>query len=283
MKRAAAVALMVLGIAVPVCAQHGASHGGGFRGGGGFSGHSAPAFHGGFNTPSRGFTPSRPAMGARPVVPGSMRPGSFARRPSGPIGVRPGSPVNQMRKFSGYRAGGVPGTHGNRPEYSRDGHLRHPHRPRRPVYVSGFTYGIPYYGGLYYNAPYYTGSIGSDYIGYPDDGADSDGYDGSYPNYADGYAQPDDQGPPPPYEPTAEPEQQPAAPAPVPEKAEAVTLVFKDGRASEQIHNYILSRSTLSVLDGHHRDIPVDQLDLAATVKANRETGVDFRLPTSTQ
>jgi len=282
MKRAAAFALILIGTALPVCAQHGAAHGGGFHGGGGFSPHSAPAFHGGFGAPSRGVMPSRPAMGARPVVPGSLRPGSFVRRPSGPIGVRPGSgfPANRMRSFSGYGNRGISPTHGNRPEYSRDGHLRHPHRPRRPVYVSGFTYGFPYYGG-----PYYTGWLGPNYIGYPDDYGYDNGYDNSYQDNSNGYAdngsypQPDDQGPPPPYEPPAEPAQQPAVPTSIPENPETVTLVFKDGRASEQIHNYILSRSTLSVLDGHHRDIPVDQLDLAATQKANRDAGVDFRLP----
>jgi hypothetical protein len=78
-----------------------------------------------------------------------------------------------------------------------------------------------------------------------------------------------------------QPAQPAAAPAPAAENTEAVTLVFKDGRASEQIHNYILSRNTLSVLDGRHRDIPVDQLDLVATEKANREAGVDFHLPAS--
>jgi hypothetical protein len=67
--------------------------------------------------------------------------------------------------------------------------------------------------------------------------------------------------------------------APASESGESVTLVFKDGRPSEQIHNYILSRTTLSVLDQHRQDIPVDALDLAATQKANREAGVDFRLP----
>lgn len=35
----------------------------------------------------------------------------------------------------------------------------------------------------------------------------------------------------------------------------------------------------VSVWDQGHREIPVDQLDLAATVKLNRDAGVDFRLP----
>ena len=63
------------------------------------------------------------------------------------------------------------------------------------------------------------------------------------------------------------------------ESEDAVTLVFKDGRPSEQIHNYILTRTTLYVRDQHHRDIPLDQLDFAATQKLNRDAGVDFQLP----
>jgi hypothetical protein len=67
--------------------------------------------------------------------------------------------------------------------------------------------------------------------------------------------------------------------AAAPASQEAVTLVFADGRPSEQIHNYMLTRSTLFVLDQHHRDIPLDELDLAATAKVNHDAGIDFHLP----
>ena len=60
---------------------------------------------------------------------------------------------------------------------------------------------------------------------------------------------------------------------------DALTLVFADGRPSVQIHNYMLTRTTLYVLDAHRRDIPLDELDLAATAKVNRDAGIDFRLP----
>jgi hypothetical protein len=59
----------------------------------------------------------------------------------------------------------------------------------------------------------------------------------------------------------------------------AVTLVFKDGRPTEQINNYMLTRKTLFVQEQRLREIPVDQLDLAATEKVNQEVGVDFHLP----
>jgi hypothetical protein len=60
---------------------------------------------------------------------------------------------------------------------------------------------------------------------------------------------------------------------------EAVTLVFKDGRAPEKIYNYALTRTTLYVTDGRRREIPVAALDLAATEKVNRAAGVRFQLP----
>ena len=75
------------------------------------------------------------------------------------------------------------------------------------------------------------------------------------------------------------------APATQPESAPAhsgdafVTLVFRDGRPNEQIHNYMLTSTTLSVLDQGRRDIPVDQLDLSATARLNREAGIEFSLP----
>lgn len=67
--------------------------------------------------------------------------------------------------------------------------------------------------------------------------------------------------------------------APLLYDSDAVTLVFKDGRPPETIHNYALTRSTLYVTDGRRREIPVADLDLAATEKANREAGVSFELP----
>jgi hypothetical protein len=70
----------------------------------------------------------------------------------------------------------------------------------------------------------------------------------------------------------------PQVPARDPAPEEAVTLVFKDGRPAEQIHNYMLTRTTLYVRDQHHREIALDQLDLAATKKANKDAGVDFQL-----
>ena len=76
--------------------------------------------------------------------------------------------------------------------------------------------------------------------------------------------------------PSAAPE---ASATPAPSSEAPVTLVFKDGRPNQQIHNYLLTAGTLSVLDQHRREIPVDQIDLAATANVNREAGVEFSLP----
>jgi hypothetical protein len=71
----------------------------------------------------------------------------------------------------------------------------------------------------------------------------------------------------------------PAPATSAPSSEAPVTLVFKDGRPNEQIHNYLLTANTLSVLDLHRRDIPVEQIDLGATAKVNRDVGVEFTLP----
>jgi hypothetical protein len=64
-----------------------------------------------------------------------------------------------------------------------------------------------------------------------------------------------------------------------PSSQQAVTVIFKDGRPSEQIHNYLLTATTLTVLDQKYREIPVDQINLDATEETNRADGIDFRVP----
>ena len=87
-----------------------------------------------------------------------------------------------------------------------------------------------------------------------------------------------EQAPAPVYRAENEPPANPAR-ARGPEPEDAVTLIFKDGRPPLQIHNYMLSRTTLYVRDQHKQDIPVADLDLVATEKVNRDAGVDFKLP----
>jgi len=67
-----------------------------------------------------------------------------------------------------------------------------------------------------------------------------------------------------------------------PGSASTVILIYKDGRPPEEIQNYLATRSTLTVLDGgRRREIPISDLNIPATVSANRQTGVDFQLPTA--
>jgi hypothetical protein len=225
MRHLAAVALMVVGMSIPVCAQHGSSRGG-------FSGHSASASQGSFH---------------------AAAPSHFASAPRSA-----GSRAFAMPQA---RQRGIDARSRLREPY---GGSRHHRRP----YESHFRGGLPYGVG---------GWIAPGYLGYPFDSSDS-GDDNTAP--AQGSDQANDGAPPPdlppyPNQPAASFSRQGAAPA----SQDAVTLVFADGRPSELIHNYMLTRSTLFVLDEHHRDIPLDQLDLAATAKVNRDAGIDFHLP----
>jgi len=108
---------------------------------------------------------------------------------------------------------------------------------------------------------------------------------GPPPNEADQYPGNGYPAPPPPGY-VQEPAPAPPAPSPeiqyVPGSADKVTLIFKDGRPPEEIQNYLATRSTITVIEGHrHREIRVADLDLPATIKANQEIGVEFQLPSS--
>jgi hypothetical protein len=81
------------------------------------------------------------------------------------------------------------------------------------------------------------------------------------------------------------PEYQPYLPQPVSTPVNpqpATTLVFKDGKPNEEVHNYVLTSTTLYGFDnGRRREIPLSELNLPATIAANRSAGVDFTLPGS--
>jgi hypothetical protein len=167
----------------------------------------------------------------------------------------------------------------NSGDQARSGHHRMPYRPD---HRNGYGY-YPY-GSVGWVSPYV--------LGYPDTIGDNEDAQGSADNGAqqvNGEQAGGDYGAPPPDQ-----GQQALAPWPGPAAAqsaavqepasaqvpeEAVTLVYKDGRPPEQIHNYLLTGTTLYVQDQHRRDIPLSQLDLVATAKANRASGVEFQLP----
>lgn len=153
----------------------------------------------------------------------------------------------------------------------------------RPVATAGTRYRRPYRYRYTGPAIYGVGGwVNPGYLAY------DTGYDSGYnddPGYAaPPYPDPGQAGPIGPPDPSMMPQPQApvayaSAPAAEPASEDAVTLVFKDGRPNQQVHNYALTRSTLYVLDQHRREIAVGDLDLAATVKLNQESGVDFHPP----
>ncbi|HEY4382557.1 MAG TPA: hypothetical protein VGN01_19580 [Acidobacteriaceae bacterium] len=261
MKHLLVVALIVAGAALPACAQRGGSHGGsGGHSGGGFASHGGGmASHGPAPT-SRGFT----SHGAPPS------------RGFSSVGRMPAHASPQLR----YGVSREVGREAFRRPADNDSHRRFGHsvvdrfpRPYRPIYGGGFVTYSPFLD-----------------LGYPGYYADTPAYDSAAPSYSAAPEQPaaypDDQSPAPPTE-----EAQDAAPFayrppyvhPLPEPnlgvEAAVTLIYKDGRPSEQIQNYMLTRSTLYVQEQRLREIPVADLDLPATEKINKAAGVDFQLP----
>jgi hypothetical protein len=300
MKRLAMVSLIVvLGAALPACAQHGGGHGGG-----GF-GHGAPAFHAsspassGFRSGAPSGFRAAPNHLAMPYSGGMRYP---ANRPGYASRYSSGAPVYPYAYSSARRAAPYS-------QHTPYGSSQSYRRPYRSPYGRG-RYRSVYGAYLGWPAPYY---LSDPYF-------DSLSYDDSYDNSIDGgyygdqsappYAAPSDPGygpeygsgpyaaaPPdssfsgsnfgPEYAPMYRPDYPPASsnsrPALSPAAQPTVTLVFKDGRKSEQIHNYILSRDTITVWDapegGLPREIHIDQLNVAATEKANSDAGVDFYLP----
>jgi hypothetical protein len=183
-------------------------------------------------------------------------------------GVRVGAPVARFARPDGANA--------------RAGFYRNGGERRRGAAL-GYGYYAPLdYGWLDandsgYGAGYYDDGAGDGSVA-ADDGSGVSA-DGEQPQ---GYAPmvPYPQQPPVQYAERAPVEVAPVqAVTPAVEDADAVTLVFKDGRPAEKIRNYALTRTTLYVTDGRRREIPVAALDLTATEKANREAGVSFQLP----
>jgi hypothetical protein len=240
-------------IALPSCAQRGATRGGA-------AGHGASVSRGGLSR--GGFPASAPRgfSGYRGLTP-----------MSGYRGFAPGRAPGLSRGFQtpGFQNRGA-GYAGGRPPYTGGGvRYRRPYvRGDRPGYLGGAGYIAPGYGWGYPYLPWYPDD--SDYddssapLSQPDEGYDAEPPYPLPPEYPGTYPPPAAASPNPASEPSSD---------------EGVTLVFKDGRAPLQIHDYVLTNKTLYVWDRHQLVIPTDQLDAAATVKANREAGVDFQLP----
>lgn len=133
----------------------------------------------------------------------------------------------------------------------------------------GWGYGYPYYG-YYYGYPWW-----GDDSGYDEQGGEQQIGNSveEYPNGEqdqDAYAQ----------EPQDDPPGRPAAS----QRAQPATvLVFRDGHERE-IENYAIVASTLWNFAGTRTEkIPLDSLDIPATIRTNDARGVDFQLPSTSE
>jgi hypothetical protein len=260
---------------VPAFAQHGGAHAGsmggrGFSGTAGFSSHPAyshPAF-----SQSPGF--SRPAPQARYGPAGGFR--------------TYGQPGLRSPYYGSRFAAGRPSINPRVAEASRNvvfDRARNQDRDRfdtrrrqfRNWYANTYPYwpGYPYlFDPNAYNLGLYDWSDADDSAS---DTSQPPGYEaGNYltdPNVA----APDYL---PPY-----PNQRPPYPAQQSAEAPAIssmplTVIFKDGRSPIQVRNYLMTAKLLTDLDSYHYEqIPLEQIDLAATKRFNTFAGVDFQVP----
>ena len=250
MKRMLAFVLLLS--SVGVTAQRGGAHGGSV-------GHASPSFRGNsFGARRQGY-----AAGPRAASPRSTArytTGGFAGGRRVPAGAYAGRPIFYSR--AGSESQGLPVAGARRGYFNRFGGNR-------------LGFGYPGFGLLSYS---YLG----DFLDEPDFlDEDSPGWTGSDAQYPNQEPEPAELSYPPFYAPSAPPQGEwgvRTAPDPAPEE-DIVTIVFKDGRPSEQIRNYALTRTTLYITGQHIREIPMDEIDLPATQQLNRASGIDFRLP----
>jgi hypothetical protein len=159
--------------------------------------------------------------------------------------------------------------------------------------IGGYGYRRPGYGygrGRYYRGWPYAGYYGYPYYGwgYGDDSYSSDSYQ-NYPvyDYSSAYAENDRQQ-------AAidrlenevdrlrqEREARESQPSHAAAKSAMLSteLVFRD-KHTEEVQNYAIVGQTFWILGSEKaRKIPIAQLDIPATQKANEDRGVDFQLP----
>jgi hypothetical protein len=143
-------------------------------------------------------------------------------------------------------------------------------------FVGGWAYSIPYY------YPVDNSAYGYDYVG----AGGPDLYSGPPPGpYDPSLHIVAEQPPANPYGPDGPPEQQAyyAAPPPKPlpddKPGDPTELVFRNGH-HEEVNSYAIMGDAIYVFDQGRKKIALTELDIPATVKANDDRGVQFRLPT---
>jgi hypothetical protein len=260
----AAIALMAL--AAPAFAQHGGGHGGSV-GGRGSSGHAGFSGSSGFSGARSFAAPAAPVRYGAFGGPGSVGGfrGAVAPRSPGYRIPYTGNRFVAARPLSyGQPRAGVVRTV-NRSEID----ARAQFNARRRSFDHWYLYSYPTWPGY----------------GYPwviDPGFYDWGDDYGTPAYDQGGAV---------ASPALYPDEENAAPAeqaiasarvaiPAPPPEQPLTVIFRDGRPPVKMQNYMMTSKVLIDLDSqHYQQIPLDQVDEAATQRANSAEGVDFQIP----
>ena len=307
--------IALIALALPAFAQHGGAHAGSF-GNRGFSRAGGTSSHPAFSHPGFSGSPSfaRPAQPARyptsrgPRYGSSTGVGSRAFGPPNHSSLR--TPYNGSR-YSGNRF--PPGRSSYDP--MRAGPTRGRDRDRFDArrrqfqgwYVntypnwSGYGAGYPYPRypflpdpNLYNLGLYNWGDSDNSASGnYESDNSAPGGY---APDQAPASYAPDQNGPAPlspPSYPSERPRYSDAAPSGRPAYAapsapslptQPLTVIFKSGRAPIEVENYLMTAKVLTDLDSdHYEQIPLDQIDLAATRRFNTFAGVEFQVPAASR
>lgn len=146
-------------------------------------------------------------------------------------------------------------------------------------YRGGWGYIIPYYypvDSSYYGYDY-VGGGGPDLASGPPPGAND-------PNYhmivEQPPANPYDYMPEQAYAPPSPAPRPPAAPPPEVKPGEPTVLVFRNGKQQE-VTNYAIMGDSLYVFDQGRKKIALADLDIPATVQANDDRGMEFKVPPS--
>jgi hypothetical protein len=285
MKCGAAAIVVAIALGMPVFGQHGGTHAG-------FAGHTGSAGHSGFVGHS-GFSGGHTAT--------SHFGGPTRSRFGGPGFTHP---TPQMRPRFGLPYRGQSQQHRTpyRPGFGSRNHGwdRGHDRRRRGWYGGVYTYAYPAYA---YPYPYVidpgaynwsdAGDFGDDQgvatnnfapssdYGYPQEPSPQD--DGQ-PSYPAASASPQLYQPAPAWNGTRPPYSGNSTSSDAPASEEQLTLIFKDGRRPRPIRNYMMSTKELTDMDPQHFErIPLDVIDIDATVKVNRAHGVDFAVPSAAQ
>src|SRR5580698_3268421 len=148
------------------------------------------------------------------------------------------------------------------------------HGSGRYGYGGGYAYAIPYY------YPVDDSAYGYDYVG----GGGPDLYSGPPPGAYDPTLHVVAEQPPSnPYTaniPDPQAYAEPQKPLPDDQPGDPTVLVFRNGK-QQTVNSYAIMGDALYVFDQGRKKIELADLDIPATVKANDDRGVEFRLPPS--